>query len=169
MKINLKELVVFAMLGALMCVTTLAMEWLPNVHLLAAFILSMTAVYRKKALYPVYIFVMLYGLMKGFPTWWLPYLYIWPILWLVGMLLPRRHPLPMVWYVAAGGLFGFLSFGVLYAPANVLLFSHTWATLPAWLLAGLPFDLLSMVGNAAACLLVPVFIRVMKQADKWTR
>ena len=53
MKLKIKEIAVFGMLGALMYASKLAMEILPNIHLLGTFIVSITVVYRKKALYPV--------------------------------------------------------------------------------------------------------------------
>ena len=68
------------MMGTLMYISKAVMEFLPNVHLIAAFIAVFTIVYRAKALFPIYVFVFLTGLMNGFNTWWIPYLYIWAVL-----------------------------------------------------------------------------------------
>ena len=65
MKLNVKEIALFGMLGALMYASKIALEVLPNVHLLGVFTVSMTIVYRKKALYPIYIFVFLLGLLDS--------------------------------------------------------------------------------------------------------
>ena len=81
MKLSVKETAVFGMLGALMYASKVLMEALPNVHLLGVFVVALTVVYRKKALYPIYTYVFLNGLMAGFSLWWLPYLYLWAILW----------------------------------------------------------------------------------------
>ena len=81
MKLNVREMAVFGMLGALMYASKVLMEFLPNVHLLGAFTMAMTITYRKKALYPLYIYILLNGLFAGFAAWWIPYLYIWTILW----------------------------------------------------------------------------------------
>ena len=123
MKLNIKETAVFALLGALMYATKIIMEILPNVHLLGVFIVAITAVYRKKALYPIYIYVFINGLFSGFAMWWIPYLYIWTVLWGAVMLLPKNIPeraRPIV-YMTVCALHGFL-FGTLYAPAQALLF-----------------------------------------------
>ena len=71
MKLKTLELVIFAMLGAVMYVSKVLMEFLPNIHLLGTFVVAFTVVYRKKALYPIYVFVMLMGLFNGFNTWWI--------------------------------------------------------------------------------------------------
>ena len=42
------------------------MEWAPNVHLLGMLTMTYTLVYRKKALYPIYTYVLLNGLFAGF-------------------------------------------------------------------------------------------------------
>ena len=44
MKLNVKEIAVFGMLGALMYASKIALEFLPNVHLLGVFTISMTIV-----------------------------------------------------------------------------------------------------------------------------
>ena len=65
------------------------MEFLPNIHLLGMFTMVYTLAFRKKALIPIYVSVLLTGLYFGFNMWWLPYIYIWTILWAVTMALPQ--------------------------------------------------------------------------------
>ena len=66
MKLKTREVAIFGMLGALMYASKVFMELLPNVHLLGVFTISFTLVYRKKALYPIYTYVLLNGLFAGF-------------------------------------------------------------------------------------------------------
>ena len=100
------------MLGALMYASKMIMEVAPNVHLLGVFTIAFTVVYRKKALYPIYTYVLLNGIFCGFATWWIPYLYLWAVLWGATMLLPKRIPeklRPLVYMLlcaAHGFLFG---------------------------------------------------------------
>ena len=67
MKLTTRELTIFAMLGAAMYASKIIMEFAPNIHLLGVFTIAFTVVYRKKALYPIYIYVLLLGLFNGFP------------------------------------------------------------------------------------------------------
>ena len=54
MKLTIREIAVFGMLGSIMYASKLVMELLPNIHLLGVFVVAFTVVYRKKALYPIY-------------------------------------------------------------------------------------------------------------------
>lgn len=90
MKLTARETVVFAMLGAVMYASKVVMEFAPNIHLLGALTIAYTVVYRKKALYPIYTYVILNGIFYGFATWWIPYLYIWAVLWGAAMMLPQN-------------------------------------------------------------------------------
>ena len=92
MKPTTRELVVFAMLGSVMYASKLIMEFAPNIHLIGVFTIAFTVVYRKKALYPLYIYVLMTGILNGFATWWIPYLYLWTVLWGAVMLLPANMP-----------------------------------------------------------------------------
>ena len=56
MKINLKEMATFSLLAAIMLVSKLLLEAIPNFHLLAVFTVAITVVYRQKALYPIYLY-----------------------------------------------------------------------------------------------------------------
>ena len=160
--LKVREIAVFSMLGAMMYASKLLMDVLPNIHLIGVFIVALTMVYRKKALYPIYIFVLITGLLGGFATWWVPYLYIWAVLWGAVMLLPKT--LPKKWapiiYMAASGLHGLL-YGVLYAPAQAVLFGLSFEGMIAWILSGLPFDaihgvsVIPSVANAPAATGIP--------------
>ena len=165
--LSVRELVILAMLGALMFSSKIAMELLPNVHLLGMLIVSATVVFRAKALFSIYIYVFLDGLIHGFNLWWLPYLYIWALLWGATMLLPKKLPkgVAMVVYPILCALHGFL-FGILYAPAQMLFFSLSIEETITWIAAGLPFDLIHGVSNFCAGLLVLPLVTLMRKLLK---
>ena len=148
-------MVIFSMLGTVMFCSKIMMEFLPNIHLLGMLTMTYTLVFRKKALVPIYVYVMLNGLYAGFSLWWVPYLYIWIILWGITMLLPRRMPrkLKYVVYPAVCGLHGF-AFGTLYAPAQALMFGFNLEQMLVWIVAGLPWDLIHGIGNLLAGILI---------------
>lgn len=169
-RLNIKEVAVFGMLGALMYISKMVMEFLPNIHLVGVLIMAYTLVYRKKALYPLYVFVLLTGLLNGFNTWWIPYLYIWTVLWGVTMLLPQKMPqkLAPVVYMVVCSLHGFL-YGTLYAPAQALFFGLDWKGTIAWIIAGLPYDAIHGVSNFVAGVLILPIASVIRLAEKATR
>ena len=170
MKLSAREVAVFGMLGAAMYASKLLMEFLPNVHLLGVFVVAITVVYRKKALYPIYLYVLVNGLFAGFALWWAPYLYLWTVLWGAVMLLPRRMPprvRPLVYMAVCAG-HGFL-FGTLYAPAQALLFGLDFKGMLAWIVAGLPWDFVHGVSNFFCGVLIVPLISVLRLADKTAR
>ncbi|MBE6982666.1 MAG: hypothetical protein E7435_00035 [Ruminococcaceae bacterium] len=154
-KLSLREMCVFAMLGALMFASKIIMEVLPNIHILGMLTMVYTVAFRKKALIPLYVYVMLNGIFAGFATWWIPYLYIWTVLWGATMLLPKNMPraVAVVVYPLLCSLHGML-FGVLYAPAQALLFGLDFQGMLAWIAAGFVFDVTHAIGNFAAGLLI---------------
>lgn len=149
------RMVIFAMFGAMMFAMKVAFEALPNIHPIGMIIMVVTLAYRKYALIPIYIYVILLGAFYGFQPWWVPYLYVWTVLWLATMLLPRNMSprTAMIVYPLVAGLFG-LSFGVLYAPAQALLFGYDLPTTLKWIAAGFYFDVLHGIGNVGMGLLV---------------
>ncbi|MGN0450714.1 MAG: hypothetical protein ACI4FN_01180 [Acutalibacteraceae bacterium] len=170
MKLNIRETAVFALLGALMYASKVIMEILPNVHLLGVFVVAITVAYRKKALYPIYIYVFLNGLFSGFSMWWIPYLYIWTLLWGAVMLLPKNIPTkarPII-YMSVCALHGFL-FGTLYAPAQAIMFGLDFKATIAWIAAGLPWDFVHGVSNFFCGILICPIISVLKNSEKYIK
>ena len=136
------------MFGTLMFGSKLLMEFLPNIHLLGLFIMVFTLVYRVKALIPIYIFVFLTGIYGGFTMWWIPYTYIWTVLWGITMLLPKKMPvwLKSIVYPTVCCLHGLL-YGVLYAPMQAIMYRFTFEQTLTWIASGLYFDLLHGICN----------------------
>ena len=155
------------MLATVMFCSKLIMEFLPNIHLLGMLTMTYTVVFRKKALIPIYLYVMLNGLYAGFSLWWVPYLYIWTILWAITMLLPQNMPkkIKCIVYPILCGIHGF-AFGILYSPAHALMFGFTFPQLLAWILAGLPWDLIHGIGNLIVGLLIVPLSELLKKLSQ---
>lgn len=169
MKLSVKETVVFAMLGTMMFISKQLTEALSNVHLLGVFTVAFTVVYRKKALYPILVFILVSGIFYGFATWWIPYIYLWPILWGMAMLIPQKLPnkvKPIV-YMSVCALHGFL-YGTLYAPAQAVLFGLNFKGMISWIIAGLPFDVIHGVSNFLCGALILPITKALKTAEKLT-
>lgn len=170
MKLTIREMAIFSMLGALMFASKMVMEWAPNIHLLGVFTIAFTVVYRAKALYPIYIYVLLNGLFCGFGIWWIPYVYIWAVLWGITMLLPRKMPKPVavVVYSVVNALHGY-GFGILYAPAQALLFGLSLKGMIAWIVAGFPFDIIHGTSNFICGFLIVPIVLVLQKLEQITK
>lgn len=165
-KLTTREIATFAMLAAIMFLSKVIMEWIPNVHLLGMLIISYTLVYRIKALIPIYVYVMLNGVFAGFALWWIPYLYIWAVLWGMTMILPVKMGMhvKVVVYMFVCGLHGLL-FGILYAPMQAIMFGLSFEGLVAWVVAGLPFDIMHGVGNLVAGILIVPMTKLLMRLE----
>ena len=155
------------MLGTVMYISKLIMEALPNIHLLGVLTVVYTIVYRRRALIPIYIYIMLNGLFAGFNLWWVPYTYIWTLLWGAVMLLPQNMPkkIAIPVYCAICGLHGFL-YGTLYAPAQALMFGLNFKQMIAWIVAGIPFDIIHGISNIALGLLIVPLSEILADISK---
>ncbi len=158
MKLTTKEIVVFAMLGVIMYASKLILEFAPNVHLLGVFTMAYTIVYR---------------MFYGFAAWWIPYLYVWALLWGVTLLLVKKLPeqMPKKWqsllYMSVCAVHGFL-FGTLYAPVQAILFGLSLKGTIAWIAAGLPWDLIHGVSNFFCGSLILPISAMLRLAERTT-
>ena len=166
------DLVIFSMLAAIMFTLKVVLAGIPNIEPVSLLIIVYTAVYRFRALIPIYIYVILEGLLFGFSVYWVGYLYVWAILWGVIMLIPRRV------FDASGrravilgaclalisGAFG-LAFGTLFAPSQIAIYGLSFDAMLAWIAAGLPYDLLHACGNFAFAAAALPLIRLIKKLE----
>ncbi len=150
-----------------MYASKIIMESLPNIHLLGTLTIAYTLVYRKKALYPIYTYVFLNGLLSGFGVWWIPYLYVWTVLWGFTMLLPKNIPdkLKPIVYMLLCAFHGF-SFGILYAPSQAPLFGLNFERMIAWIISGLPFDIIHGISNFFVGSLILPIVNILQKMNK---
>lgn len=141
-RIDLRELVLLALLSALMFGTKVALAAIPNVHLNAVFILLAVLLFGSRAFYAVFVYVLLEGVVYGFGLWFVSYLYAWPLLVLAALPL-RENRSWLLWAVLAA-VHGLL-FGALCAIPYFFVLSAKEAI--AWWISGLPFDCIHAAAN----------------------
>lgn len=141
---KLRELTALAVFAALMIALQVAMSQLPNIEPVTLLIILATVFMGPKALMAVFVFVLAEGLIYGFHIWWINYLYVWPLLVLIVWAL-RRWSHPLVWAVVAG-FFG-LFFGTLCSIPYF--FTGGAGAGIAYIIQGIPFDLIHCVSNIA--------------------
>ncbi len=170
---KLADIVLFTMFGVIMFVSDIGLEFLPNIHGVALSIAVITLVYRARALYSILVYIFLTALSSLILTggyivfWWLPYIYIFPVLWLLVMLIPKKAPLKFKAALSAVfcGFHG-LIFGALYAPYQAFVFGLSFHGMLAWIIAGLPADIIHMCGNIAmSTLIYPLYKALVKLED----
>lgn len=144
MKINVKELILFSMLGGLVSVSQIALSFIPNVETVSLFIILFSLIYNKKAMYIVFVFVAIMGLIYGFRLWWFGYVILWPFLCITTYKLKTIINGKYLILSLYSGSFGLL-FGFFYAiPYGI--FGGINAGIAYWV-SGIPFDIIHGIGN----------------------
>lgn len=130
------------MMGALIFAAKLTLASLPNINLNSLLIILTTVFFGWRALYSVGVYVMLEGLVFGFGIWWFSYLYAWPVLVVIVMLL-RKNDSVLVWAVVAG------VYGLIFGPLMYILYFmvNGWHMVLAMWVSGIPYDLAHCAGN----------------------
>ncbi len=135
-RLSVKKITRIALLSAILYVSKVALEFLPNVELVSFLVIIYTLVLGKETLLIITVFNMFEFIQWGFGVWWVSYLYVWPFLCLLVLLLKKlARGEFLVWSVVSGG-FG-LIFGALFALAYLPI-DPSYAL--AYWISGLPWD-----------------------------
>ena len=161
-KTALAELALFGILGALTFGLKVVMAGLPNIEPVSLMVMLFAVTFGRKALYPIYVYVLLEFLLYGLSLWSINYLYIWAVLAGAARLL-RKETHPLAWALLSGG-FGLL-FGALCAPVDVFIGGAGYAV-GRWV-SGIPFDLLHGAGNFVIAL--ALFVPLRRQMERLYR
>mgnify|MGYP006874697689 CR=1 FL=1 len=144
LKISVREMVLFSILGAMTFSAKYVMSFLPNVEPSSLMIMLFAVVFGKKWVYPTYLYVAMEILFYGINLWSINYLYIWAILAMAAYSL--RNMRSALGWAMVSGIFG-LFFGVLCGIVDVFIGGFHYAV-SKWI-SGIPFDLAHCAGNAA--------------------
>ena len=148
-RLNIRELILFGILGAMTFAMKVVMAALPNIEPVSLCILVYGAVFGYKALYPTYTYVTMEILYFGLGTWNICYLYIWAILVLAAIFL-REMQQPLGWALVSG-VYGLL-FGALCAIVDAFIGGPAYAV-AKWA-SGIPFDIAHCIGNFCIALVL---------------
>ena len=152
-----KNVALAAIMTALLTTGKLVLSFIPNVEIVSFMILMFCLYFGRKTFISVAAFVVIEGLLYGFNVYWFGYVYIWPLLCALGLLIRKRASLFSLTVLTTlfGLFYGFLfSFVYIFTgrPNPGLGFALTW-----WM-SGIPYDLIHGAGNFAVmlCLYAPV-------------
>ena len=141
-RLKIKDITLMALMVAIIEVSKVALAQIPNVELTSFWIVMFTLYFGKRIFYVIPVFILIEGAMYGFGLWWIMYLYAWPLLAFITLLLRKMKG---VWeWSMVSGLFG-LSFGLLCAIPYIFT-SGIYGAFAYWV-AGIPFDLIHGIAN----------------------
>ncbi len=148
--LTLKDIAVTGLMVAIIEVAKAVLSFLPNVELTSFLLILYTLTFGIKAVYTVPVFILLEGMVYGMNLWWIMYLYAWPLLVLMTLLLKKNQS---VWFWSIfSAIFG-LSFGVLCALPYFFIgwvngsFLNGVTAAITWWIAGIPWDIVHCIGN----------------------
>ncbi len=131
-----------AVMAGILLIGQVVMSGLPNIEPVSLLVIQYTLFSPRLARWAVGIFVLLEGVLYGFGLWWVSYLYVWYILHALAFL--TRRMAGAVFCALLSGAFG-LFFGLLTSPSYLLAGgAGGWL---AYVVSGIPFDLLHCAGN----------------------
>ena len=157
---SVRKLTRIALLSAILYVSKLVLDFLPNVELVSLLTILYTLVFGKEAVLIITVFNLFQIIQWGIGSWTIGYLYVWPLLCLITLLLQKIIKEEfMIWSIVSG-LFG-LIFGSLFA--LVYLPVDPAYALTYWI-SGLPWDVWHAGWNFVLMLILgkPLY-RVLKR------
>lgn len=119
------------------------MSFLPNVELVSFLIILYTLVFGRETFLTILVFNLFELVQWGFGTWWVSYLYVWPLLCLLVLLLKRLVREEFLIWSMVSGVFGLLFgslFTLVYIPVDPRYALSYW-------ISGLPWDVTHCISN----------------------
>ena len=148
-RLSARDITIMALMVAIIEVSKVVLAQVPNVELTSFWVIMFTLYFGTRIFYVIPVFILIEGMMYGFNLWWIMYLYAWPMLALVVLLLRKLNT---AWdWSFVSGMFGLL-FGFLCAIPYI--FTSGLAGAVAWWVAGIPWDLIHGIANFAIMLVL---------------
>lgn len=158
-KLTVREIALMGVMTALLEAAVHIMAPLPNVEPVTLLVILYTLFLGKKVIYILAAYILFEGCWYGFNIWWISYLYIWPLLAFLTYLF-RKEQSVWFWSILAG-IFGLLFGSLCSIP---YFFIGGSAAGFAWLVAGIPFDVIHCAANFVLCMVLFVPLnRILKQ------
>ena len=149
-KLTAKDISLIGMMVAVIEVCKIALSAIPNVELITFWIIIFSLYLGKQIFFVIPIFIIIEGSMYGFGLWWIMYLYTWPSLAFISMLLRKMNSAVMCSILS--GLYGLL-YGLFCSIPYIFIgtiggdLSTGLRTAFSWWVAGIPWDIVHGISN----------------------
>lgn len=168
-KLTAKDIALIGVMVAVIEVCKVVLMGIPNVELTTFWMIMFALYFGGKVFFVVPVFILIEGMLFGFGLWWVMYLYVWPLLAVIAILM-RKMDTAWGWSILSG-LFGllygfFCSFPylVIGAADGGLVAGIQYAF--AWWIAGIPYDIIHGVANFVIMLVLYKPIRAVMEKTK---
>ncbi len=157
MKLTIRDIAHIGMMVAVIEVSKATLSFLPNIELTSFWLILFTLYLGWRIVFVVPVFILIEGAIYGFGTWWIMYLYAWPLLVLVTRLF-RKQTSPLFWSILSGtfGLFFGLLCSLPYVVMGVTESGITGGLTAGftWWITGIPWDIVHCIGNFVLMLIL---------------
>lgn len=143
MVVTAKRITRIALFSAILYISKLALESVPNVELVSFLIIVYTLVFGWESIIATCVFNLCEVAQWGLGTWVITYIYVWPLLAIITMLLKKVIKEEFLVWAIVSGMFG-LIFGSMFAILYIPVDPHY--ALTYWL-SGLPWDVWHCIAN----------------------
>lgn len=169
LKITIQDICLIGMMVAVIEVCKAALSFLPNIELTTFWLILFTLFFGRKIVLVVPVFILIEGSIYGFNTWWIMYLYTWPLLVLLTWVF-RKQKSVWFWSILSGmyGLFFGLLCSILYVVIGAVdggIRSGLYAGF-TWWVAGIPWDIVHCIGNFVLMLVLYLPVRTLMEKIK---
>lgn len=140
---SVQKLTRIALLSAILYVSKLVLDFLPNVELVSLFIILFSLIFGRETLLTITVFNLFQIIQWGIGTWTISYLYVWPLLCLLTLLLKKVIKEEFLVWSMFSGVFGLIFgslFALVYIPVDPAYALSYW-------ISGLPWDVWHAVWN----------------------
>lgn len=140
---SVQKLTRIALLSAILYVSKVILDFLPNVELVSLFVILFSLVFGRETLLIVTVFNLFQIIQWGLGTWTISYLYVWPLLCLLTLLLKKIIKEEFIIWSIFSGCFGLIFgslFALVYIPVDPAYALSYW-------ISGLPWDVWHAVWN----------------------
>ena len=142
-----RDVAVVGVASALMIGCQVGLSFLPNIELVSLLTILYAQFFGRRTIPIIYVFALVEGIIYGFGSWWIIYLYIWTILYFIARRC-RRLRSALGWAVISG-LYG-LFFGLLCSIPYCFILGFYGGV--AYFVQGILSDLVHCAGNFVVAL-----------------
>ena len=164
MKISIQDIALIGMMTAVIEVSKLMLNFLPNVELVTFWVIMFTLFFGPKVIYSIIVFILIEISIHGIHTWIFMYMYVWPALALIVYLFRKNDS---IWfYSILSGFFG-LFYGAFCSLPYIVIGTVDGGIQSGlimafnWWVAGIPFDIIHGIANFVIMMVLYTPVRAL--------